>query len=583
MAAGRPDHAAVRGRHEVRAARASRTRSSAAPASSRSPGLLAPTSSGGQVVTSVFPALDDPEVAVDVLRGDLGLDDGRGQSIFTVDRSRLDTGELTRVARENMRPGDEITLDDGTRVRFDGVRDWVSLQVSHDPAQVWVLVSAVFVLAGLMLSLAVRRRRFWVRLTPRRPRAAPAWSSAGSPARTARATARSSTGSRRRCWTLTCTRRRTAGERRGARHLQRPAVHGGGRGLRARDGAARRRVRHRCAQRGAPADAAVAAVGVGAHHVAPPLRRRVPLAGSPRRPTTGRRAAGPTGSAGRRSTSSCSAALLQLGSIVCRGLATDRWPLGNMYEFTSAVCLAAVVTWLVVLRRVPALRAVALFVLLPVVVLLFLAGTVLYARAAPVRAGAAVVLAGRARHHDHRVVGAAARPGSGEPAVPGCAGPAGGGALVERLPSAAALDRLAYRTTIVAFPALHLRRDRRRDLGGGRVGPVLGLGPQGDRRVRRLGRLRRLPARPRDRGLAQRPGRVDQRRRASRWCCSTCSSSTWWSPACTPTPASEAACTSLAVRDPAPRPASRPSGTTRLPSDSVVGAWYAGGPVVTQR
>jgi cytochrome c biogenesis protein len=46
------------------------------------------------------------------------------------------------------------------------VRDWVSLQVSHDPAQVWVLISAVFVLAGLMASLAVRRRRFWVRLTP---------------------------------------------------------------------------------------------------------------------------------------------------------------------------------------------------------------------------------------------------------------------------------------------------------------------------------------------------------------------------------------------------------------------------------
>jgi cytochrome c biogenesis protein len=129
-------------------------------------GLLAPTSSGGEVVTSVFPALNDPEAAVDVLRGDLGLDDGRGQSIFTVDRSGLDTGALTRVARENMRPGDEITLDDGTRVRFDGVRDWVSLQVSHDPAQAWVLVFAVCALVGLLLSLSVRRRRFWVRLTP---------------------------------------------------------------------------------------------------------------------------------------------------------------------------------------------------------------------------------------------------------------------------------------------------------------------------------------------------------------------------------------------------------------------------------
>jgi cytochrome c biogenesis protein len=129
-------------------------------------GLLAPTSSGGQVVTSIFPALDDPEVAVDVLRGDLGLDDGRGQSIFTVDRSGLDDGTLTRVARENLRPGEEITLDDGTRVRFDGVRDWVSLQVSHDPAQGWVLATAVVVLVGLLLSLTVRRRRFWARLTP---------------------------------------------------------------------------------------------------------------------------------------------------------------------------------------------------------------------------------------------------------------------------------------------------------------------------------------------------------------------------------------------------------------------------------
>ena len=132
-------------------------------------GLLAPTSSGGAVVTSVFPALANPEVAVDVLRGDLGLDDGRGQSIFTVDRSGLENGTLTRVARENLRPGDELTLDDGTRVRFDGVRDWVSLQVSHDPAQGWVLVFAVLVLAGLLLSLTVRRRRFWVRLTPGGP------------------------------------------------------------------------------------------------------------------------------------------------------------------------------------------------------------------------------------------------------------------------------------------------------------------------------------------------------------------------------------------------------------------------------
>jgi cytochrome c biogenesis protein len=129
-------------------------------------GLFAPTTSGGSVVTSVFPALDDPEVAVDVLRGDLGLDDGRGQSIFTVPQDKVDSGALKRVARANLVPGQTLRLDDGTLVRFDGVGQWVNLQVSHDPAQVYVLASAVLLLAGLMCSLTVRRRRFWARVGP---------------------------------------------------------------------------------------------------------------------------------------------------------------------------------------------------------------------------------------------------------------------------------------------------------------------------------------------------------------------------------------------------------------------------------
>ena len=129
-------------------------------------GLLAPTSSGGAVVTSTFPDLLAPEAAIDVMRGDLGLDDGRGQSIFSIDQSKVDSGELTRVARENMVPGQEITLDDGTKIRFDEVDQWVALQVSHDPGQETVLVFAVLILIGLGLSLSIKRRRFWVRVTP---------------------------------------------------------------------------------------------------------------------------------------------------------------------------------------------------------------------------------------------------------------------------------------------------------------------------------------------------------------------------------------------------------------------------------
>jgi cytochrome c biogenesis protein len=38
--------------------------------------------------------------------------------------------------------------------------------VSHDPAQGYLLVVAVLMVAGLLLSLGVRRRRVWLRLTP---------------------------------------------------------------------------------------------------------------------------------------------------------------------------------------------------------------------------------------------------------------------------------------------------------------------------------------------------------------------------------------------------------------------------------
>jgi cytochrome c biogenesis protein len=130
-------------------------------------GLFAPTAVlDGDLLSSGFPDLRDPAVAVDVLRGDLGNESGRGQSIYTVDQSMVDSGRLKKVARENLRPGEELRLDDGTVVRFDGVQRWVYLQVSHDPAQVWVLGFAIALVLGLGTSLVVKRRRLWVRAVP---------------------------------------------------------------------------------------------------------------------------------------------------------------------------------------------------------------------------------------------------------------------------------------------------------------------------------------------------------------------------------------------------------------------------------
>jgi cytochrome c-type biogenesis protein CcsB len=146
------------------------------------------------------------------------------------------------------------------------------------------------------------------------------------------------------------------------------------------------------------------------------------------------------------------AAGLQFASIVLRGLAAQRWPLGNMYEFISAITLAAVLTWLVVLKRSPGLRPLGAFVLFPVVILQFLGGTVLYTQAAPVMPAL--------QSYWLVVHVTAVSIASGLFFVPGIASalfllrtsgrlPA---ALAAKVPSAESLDRLAYRVTIVAFP-----------------------------------------------------------------------------------------------------------------------------------
>ncbi|KAA1432290.1 cytochrome c biogenesis protein ResB [Mycolicibacter arupensis] len=132
-------------------------------------GLFAPTEQlDNRLLSSAFPALNDPAVAIDVYRGDTGLDTGRPQSLFTLDSRLIDQGRLTKAARSNLRAGEELRLDDGTRVRFDGAVPFVNIQLSYDPAQLWVLGFAMTMMAGLVVSLLVRRRRIWIRITPQR-------------------------------------------------------------------------------------------------------------------------------------------------------------------------------------------------------------------------------------------------------------------------------------------------------------------------------------------------------------------------------------------------------------------------------
>jgi cytochrome c biogenesis protein len=123
--------------------------------------IFAPTASVDAVrgPFSTFPSPDYPAVFLAAFTGDLGLDSGKPQSIYT-----LKTDNLTQVGLTSLLPGQTWTLDDGLgTVAFTGFERWASFQIAYDPGKEVVLVSAVAAMLGLLVSLFVKRRRLWVR------------------------------------------------------------------------------------------------------------------------------------------------------------------------------------------------------------------------------------------------------------------------------------------------------------------------------------------------------------------------------------------------------------------------------------
>lgn len=127
-------------------------------------GLFLPTAAVDDVrgPHSTFPAADDPAVFLSAWAGDLGLDSGVPQSIY-----RLDTSNMTQLGLQALTPGQTWELPDGNgSVEFVGYERWASFQIAHDPGKEPALISAMLALAGLMLSLFIRRRRLWLRVAP---------------------------------------------------------------------------------------------------------------------------------------------------------------------------------------------------------------------------------------------------------------------------------------------------------------------------------------------------------------------------------------------------------------------------------
>lgn len=149
--------------------------------------------------------------------------------------------------------------------------------------------------------------------------------------------------------------------------------------------------------------------------------------------------------------------VFHVASLVLRSVAIGRFPWGNMYEFISVTCALGVAAGLFFLRK-PAMQVAWPFVLVPVLTLLFFGGTHLYSEAAP------VVPALRSFWFPIHV--SIVSLGAGIFLVSGVASvlhlirvwqPQGeekgwGAGLARPLPHAHTLDRLAYRTAVIAFP-----------------------------------------------------------------------------------------------------------------------------------
>ncbi|HEX2074571.1 MAG TPA: cytochrome c biogenesis protein ResB [Geodermatophilus sp.] len=128
-------------------------------------GFFAPTGLvQGGILTSVDPRPLAPQVAVVAYQGYLGLDSGLPQSVYSIDARQIERGRLAEVGSANLSIGETLTLPDGTAITFTGYSEFAALQFSHDPGQVWVLVAALAMLAGLLGMLLLRRERFFARV-----------------------------------------------------------------------------------------------------------------------------------------------------------------------------------------------------------------------------------------------------------------------------------------------------------------------------------------------------------------------------------------------------------------------------------
>ena len=131
-------------------------------------GFFSPTAATlpSGALASAYPDLVDPLLTLRVYSGDLGLNEGVPRSVYSLDTTGLTSlaGGDADVPALRLTVGDEVQLPNGLgSIELTGVKRFASLDIHHDPSQVWVLGFALLVIAGLLTSLFIPRRRLWVK------------------------------------------------------------------------------------------------------------------------------------------------------------------------------------------------------------------------------------------------------------------------------------------------------------------------------------------------------------------------------------------------------------------------------------
>lgn len=120
----------------------------------------------GSAPVSIFPGAANPNLGLFAYFGDLGMDSGSPQSVYSLDKNDLTqmTGNDGQPFRVSLSAGQVADLPGGRgSIEFVGLKQFARFRVATSPLASLPLWGTVVGVLGLTVSLWIRPRRIWIR------------------------------------------------------------------------------------------------------------------------------------------------------------------------------------------------------------------------------------------------------------------------------------------------------------------------------------------------------------------------------------------------------------------------------------